>query len=200
VYDRRNVGRSDEVAGPELPRDALDDMRGLLAAANVKPPYVLLGASFGGLLAYLYANTYPDEVAGMVLLDAEFPDELRLERLFKPADRLKATVREDETRSLERISQYKVYEAAQRYIGREPAIPVTYLSSIPEGFDVNDFGVPEYNRRILGVQKAYVERFHPGRYVRVQAPHFMEVVLADRIVEELRAVIAAGTGRGGGSS
>jgi pimeloyl-ACP methyl ester carboxylesterase len=191
VYDRRNVGSSDTVDSPQLPSDALDDMRRLLAAAHVTPPYVLLGASFGGLLAYLYANIHPDEVVGMVLLDSGFPDELRLERLFKPHDRLKGSSADDERNSLERISEYKVYRAAQRYIGKEPAIPVTYLSSIPEGFDVNDFGIPEYNRRILGLQKAFVERFSPGRYVRVQAPHFMEVVLADRIDDELRRVIAA---------
>ena len=64
---------------PQLPEDALTDMRRLLAAAKVEPPYVLLGASFGGLLSYLYANTYPDEVVGMVLLDSMFPDELSLD-------------------------------------------------------------------------------------------------------------------------
>jgi hypothetical protein len=44
VYDRRNLGRSQTVDAPQLPADALADMRGLLAAADVKPPYVLLGA------------------------------------------------------------------------------------------------------------------------------------------------------------
>lgn len=191
VYDRRNVGSSDTVDAPQLPSDALGDMRRLLAAAHVTPPYVLLGASFGGLLAYLYANAHPEEVVGMVLLDSAFPDELRLERLFKPQDRMEASSADDERNSLERISAYKAYKAAQRYIGKEPQIPVTYLSSIPEGFDVNDYGIPEYDRRILRLQHAYVERFSPGRYVRVQAPHFMEVVLAPTIATELRRVIAA---------
>ena len=61
----------------------MEDLHRLLAAAGVEPPYVLLGASFGGMLAYLYANTYPDEVVGMVLLDAMFPDELSMEYLFR---------------------------------------------------------------------------------------------------------------------
>ena len=196
VYDRRNLGRSDTVDAAQLPKDALSDMRKLLAAADVKPPYVLLGASFGGLLSYLYANTYPDEVVGMVLLDSMFPDELSLERLFKPADRFKAFSAEDESESLERISHYKVQKASQPYIGKEPAIPVTYLSSIPEGYDLNDYGVEEYNDKILGLQKAYVERFSPGKYLRVDAPHFMEVAVPERITRELRQVIAsAGTRR-----
>ena len=191
VYDRRNLGRSATVDAPQLPQDALGDMRGLLQAADVKPPYVLLGASFGGLLSYLYANEHPDEVAGMVLLDSMFPDELSLDPLFPPGDTYKAFSEEDENDSLERISHYKVLEAAQPYIGKEPAIPVTYLSSIPEGYDVNDYGIQEYDDRILGLQKAYAERFSPGRYVRVDAPHFMEVAIPDRITRELRRVIAA---------
>jgi pimeloyl-ACP methyl ester carboxylesterase len=196
VYDRRNLGRSDTVDAPQLPKDALDDMHSLLAAAKVEPPYVLLGASFGGLLAYLYANTYPDEVVGMVLLDSMFPDELGIDRLFKPADRFKAYSAEDENETLERISHYKVLTVAQPYIGKEPDIPVTYLSSIPEGYDVNDYGIPEYNKKILGLQKAYVERFSPGRYVRVDSPHFMEVAIPERITKELRRVIEAATDDG----
>ena len=65
---------------------------------------VKLGRPFGGLLSYLYANTHPDEVVGMVLLDSMFPDELSLDYLFKPADRYKAFDAEDENESLERIS------------------------------------------------------------------------------------------------
>ena len=197
VYDRRNLGRSDTVDAPQLPRDALGDMHRLLAAADVKPPYVLLGASFGGLLAYLYANTYPDDVVGMVLLDSPFPDELSLDPLFKPADRYKAFSSEDENESLERISHYKVLKASQPYIGKEPAIPVTYLSSIPEGFDVNDYAIPAYDRKILRLQEAYVERFEPGRYLRVQAPHFMEVAIPEKITKELGRVIASGDTRSG---
>jgi pimeloyl-ACP methyl ester carboxylesterase len=190
VYDRRNLGASDTVDAPQLPEDAIGDMHELLAAADVQPPYVLLGASFGGHLSYLYANTYPDEVVGMVLLDSQFPDELSLEHLFKPADRYKAFSAEDERESLERISHFKVFQASQPFIGQEPSIPVTYLSSIPEGYDANDYGIPEYDRQILDLQEAFVERFSPGRDLRVDAPHFMEVAIPDEIIEELRRVIA----------
>ena len=164
-------------------------MRRLLAAANVKPPYVLLGASFGGLLANLYANTYPDEVVGMVLLDSPFPDALSLEHLVKPEDRYEASDAEDENESLERISHFKVLKASQRYIGNEPAIPLTYFSSIPESDAV--IGQPEYDKRILKLQEAYAKRFSPGRYLRVDSPHFMEVAIPEQITKELRRVIAS---------
>lgn len=191
VYDRRNVGRSDTVDAPQLPDDVMNDTRTLLEVAGIAPPYVLLGASFGGLVAYLYANRYPDEVAGMVLLDSMFPDEFTLDHLLPPEVRYQTFDEEDERDSLERISHYKMLVEAEGYMGHEPAIPVTYLSSIPEGFDVNDLGVPEYDAQVLDLQKAYVERFSPGRYLRVDSPHFMERAIPDKIVEELRRLIAS---------
>jgi pimeloyl-ACP methyl ester carboxylesterase len=189
VYDRRNVGMSEVVDATQTPEDAIADMRGLLAVAGVEPPYVLLGVSFGGLLAYLYANEYPDEVIGMLLLDPMFPDELSLEPLFPPEERQEAFVEEDENESPERMSHFKVLSAAQPYIGHEPAIPVTYLSSIPEGYDVGDDLPQAYRDQILGLQEAYVERFSPGIYLRVDSPHFMEAAIPDRVVAELRKVI-----------
>lgn len=187
----RAVHRHTAVDAAQLPSDALEDMRRLLAAAGVKPPYVLLGASFGGLPAYLYANTHPRDVVGMVLLDAAFPDELSLERLFEPRGQAQGDVRPGRGPQPRADQPVQGLRGRTALLGHEPPIPVTYLSSIPEGFDVNDLGVPEYNDRILGLQAAYVRRFSPGRYLRVQAPHFMEVVLADKIARELRRVIAS---------
>jgi pimeloyl-ACP methyl ester carboxylesterase len=52
----------------------VEELRSLLAAAGVAPPYVLVGASFGGLNAQLMAREHPGEVAGLVLLDSLHPD------------------------------------------------------------------------------------------------------------------------------
>lgn len=70
-FDRAGVGNSerplsDGRGGPELVRE----QRALLAAAGLKPPYLLVGHSFGGFPARLYAGAYPDEVVGIVLVDA----------------------------------------------------------------------------------------------------------------------------------
>lgn len=74
-YDRAGMGWSD--SGPE-PRDAQQiatELHTLLQNANMQVPYVLVGWSFGGLYARQYAGQYPDEVAGMVLLDSSHPDQ-----------------------------------------------------------------------------------------------------------------------------
>jgi pimeloyl-ACP methyl ester carboxylesterase len=62
--------RSDPVAQPRAPADVAADLHALLQAAAVPGPYVLAGHSLGGAYARLYAATYPDDVVGMVLVDA----------------------------------------------------------------------------------------------------------------------------------
>jgi len=46
------------------------DLHPLIDTAGVKPPFVLVGHSYGGWLVRLYASTYPAEVAGLVLVEA----------------------------------------------------------------------------------------------------------------------------------
>jgi pimeloyl-ACP methyl ester carboxylesterase len=74
AYDRAGLGWSD--AGPE-PRDARQhatELHALLTNAGVPGPYVLVGHSLGGLSVRMFADLYPDEVAGMVLVEGTNPD------------------------------------------------------------------------------------------------------------------------------
>jgi pimeloyl-ACP methyl ester carboxylesterase len=187
AYDRRNVGRSESVDAPQSPDDMLADVEGMVEEAQITGPFVLLGASYGGLPAYLFANRNPDDVGGMVLLDAMFPDELSLEALWPEEDRYVSFDADDECCTLERISHYKTLVAASEYIGAEPDIPVIYLASQAEGLTVG--GSPEFNATAPDVLQAYVDRFSPGKLVTVDAPHSMEAAIPDLIAGALREVI-----------
>ena len=68
--DANHLSRSTAVPMPRTARDLVSDLHALLHAANVPGPYVIAAHSFGGIFARLYASTYPDEVVGMVLVDA----------------------------------------------------------------------------------------------------------------------------------
>jgi pimeloyl-ACP methyl ester carboxylesterase len=67
--DLDNRSRSDPVPMPRQAVDIVADLHALLVAADVPPPYVLVGHSLGGLLTRLYASTWPDNVAGLVQID-----------------------------------------------------------------------------------------------------------------------------------
>jgi pimeloyl-ACP methyl ester carboxylesterase len=73
VYDRAGRGWS-EPAGASLDGvQVATDLHTLLQRGQVPGPYVLAGHSFGGLYVLTYAARYPDEVAGMVLIDSTAP-------------------------------------------------------------------------------------------------------------------------------
>lgn len=74
AYDRAGLGFSDPAQRPGTSANAVDDLHRLLDAAGIEPPYVLVGHSLGGMNVKLYAETYPAEVAGMVLVDPSHED------------------------------------------------------------------------------------------------------------------------------
>jgi pimeloyl-ACP methyl ester carboxylesterase len=76
AYDRAGQGWSDDVERPQDGLAAAADLHELLAAAGERGPFVLTGHSIGGPYAMAYAHRYPDEVAGLVLLDSTSPRQL----------------------------------------------------------------------------------------------------------------------------
>jgi pimeloyl-ACP methyl ester carboxylesterase len=71
VYERAGLGSSD--APPAKPRtsfDMVDDLLALLIYADVPGPYVLVGHNVGGFNVLLYASQFPEQVAGIVLVDS----------------------------------------------------------------------------------------------------------------------------------
>ena len=70
ILDATHVGRSDPVPMPRTAEDVVFELHDLLDAAGISGPNVLVAHSLGGLFARLYASNYPNDVAGLVLVDA----------------------------------------------------------------------------------------------------------------------------------
>ena len=182
VYDRANVGRSDSVPGRLTGKDSVKDLHALLGAAEVEPPFVLLGASLGGAISDLYAATYRKDVAGMVLLDSTLPAYLDMyERLFPPGSGPQPGEWRKEAEHLDRLA---LFRQAGEIQGQRRRIPVTYLAaavSLP----------PKIEVAIRRAQRAFVARFSPGRMAVVDAPHDMARTIPERVAREVERVIAA---------
>ncbi|MDQ0175006.1 alpha/beta fold hydrolase [Bacillus chungangensis] len=78
IYDRAGLGRSEGSDRSRHSQQSVENLRLLLKKAGVKPPYVLVGHSFGGINVRLFASTYPEEVAGVVLLDSCHEDQNKI--------------------------------------------------------------------------------------------------------------------------
>ena len=74
-YDRAGVLWSEP---GERPRDAetvAQELNAVLTSASISPPYVMVGHSFGGFFVRVFADRFPEDVVGMVLVDASHPDQ-----------------------------------------------------------------------------------------------------------------------------
>lgn len=101
-YDRAGYGDSESGPRPRTAQQIVRELSVLLRKARISPPYVLVAHSFGGLNCRLFANQFPDEVAGLVLVESAHEDmklefaKVRQEHglpdaaAFPPAEVLKA--------------------------------------------------------------------------------------------------------------
>ena len=71
AYDRAGRGQSESASGPQDGDEIAADVHALLEGAQADGPFVFVGHSSGGVYIRVFASKYPDEVAGMVLLDAQ---------------------------------------------------------------------------------------------------------------------------------
>jgi pimeloyl-ACP methyl ester carboxylesterase len=69
VYDRAGLGWSEGRSASRTSQQIAVELHTLLHNAGIPGPYILMGHSLGGLHVQMYASQYPDEVAGLVLLD-----------------------------------------------------------------------------------------------------------------------------------
>lgn len=70
TFDRAGMGWSDPGSRSPSVADRNAELHLLLQKAGVQPPYVLVGHSLGGAYAFAYMRRYPDETAGLVLVDS----------------------------------------------------------------------------------------------------------------------------------
>lgn len=182
AYNRRNVGPSTTVEGYFTGTTAIEDLHGLMNAAGIEPPYVLLAASFGGIIAHLYAAAHPDEVVGIVSLDGSVPGDITLDAVLPDDMRYKP---DDDRSSVEKLSHYAALHEALD--ATPPDIPFHYLLATPSEWPT--LGVPAYDEAILDVVADYAASFPQGKLIEVESPHFMEPAVPDTIVEHLIQVI-----------
>lgn len=206
LNDPTDRSRSEPVPQPRAARETVADLHALLRAAAVPGPYVLVGHSLGGLYARLYAATYPDEVAGMVLVDAmserfravltseEWAASLEIFDVPSMLPQLAAY------RDYERINFDAVFDEMLRATAARPLqpMPLVVLSAgvVPDTSKLGLTLPPGFQERFTAAARAnqaFQARLLPDarQVVVAEAGHYIHVEQPQAVIDAVRQVVAA---------
>lgn len=185
IYDRANLGQSDPAPRPRTAKEIVNELHALLAAAQVPAPYVLVGHSAGGFLVQLYARTFPEQVAGVVSMNAVPPASPWLEavsRVFtaQELEQEKQYYQGGNDELLDYLtSSQQLADAA-----KPPDVPFELLLSTViqcEGGDICVKSYPVYEQVMDGVAAEWPR----GNVTRVVSGH---VIYKDKVNDVIAAV------------
>jgi pimeloyl-ACP methyl ester carboxylesterase len=127
AYDRAGLGNSVARAGVHDAADEIDGLQRLLVGARIAPPYVLVGHSYGGLLARLFAHAHPGHTAGVVLVDAMGRDQTRRQLALWPRSEAPARRRRWATPVIDGLDLRSSEALARRIrtLGATPLVVIT---------------------------------------------------------------------------
>jgi pimeloyl-ACP methyl ester carboxylesterase len=176
IYDRPGtlahfpyVSRSDPVPMPRSTGEVVADLHALLSAARVPGPYVMVGASTGGLIIRQYASLYPAEVSGLVLVDAisEAMEGLMSPGQFARYNRYYLQSPSEDAaqyKDLEAIDFYRSF-AEMKPLRRSPRRLPVFVLSANYGFSAPPGvwrGFSELVNRTWKRSQLYLAKLHPG--------------------------------------
>jgi pimeloyl-ACP methyl ester carboxylesterase len=125
AYNRPGVGGSPAPQREQTGSVIVEVLRETLAAAELRPPYIVVAHSLGGLYAQLYARRHPRELAGLVLLEATHPDDDPLERRLRFLPRSIGSRKLGRTAELRQMPQTA---AELRQAGPFPDVPLAVVT------------------------------------------------------------------------
>jgi len=204
AYDRASLGHSEQRPAHLKPsaQQTVRELHTLLVRAGIASPYILVGHSIGGLYMQLYASLWPDEVAGVVLVDsshqhargpmsATFTKE-QLAKLYE-LDPLSAEGGMTMTQAFSSVAE-------TRFHGHLPNVPLLVLSRglpaapPPEELWPASLGWPavEQERAWASLQLDLVKLSPQGRQIIAQqSGHYIQIDQPKLVVDGIREVIEA---------
>jgi pimeloyl-ACP methyl ester carboxylesterase len=137
-YDRAGMGKSEKAPIPRTCKDIVLDLKNLLMVANLHPPFILVAHSWSGINARWFANQYPNELVGMVLIDPVNEEKYtRFEKILseEKANRMWAYVRDPSKNdeNIDRMASIEQVHSCQRLFH----FPLIVLTRVTDNDEMN---------------------------------------------------------------
>jgi len=177
-YERTNVGTSSTEAGPIPITQSVQDLNALMDAIGIRDPVVLVAGSHGGLIGTLFAGTYPDRLAGIVMGDPSIPappkvpgcSDTNIDKYVPAKYRLKA---DSWKNNAEQADDYGAGALALRVLDNIPKVPGVLFAATQDNYPPGT-RVKPFMRCLRAMQRNLVGRFEPGRMFILDAGHTLE--------------------------
>lgn len=193
AYNRPGLGGSSPPAAAQTGLHLVGSLRGLLQAAGMAPPWVLVAHSFGGLIANLMARHHPGEVAAVVLVEATAPeDPSAMARHENGLQRgLKALL--DRVLPPHPLAEVRHVDATVQQLRAAPGLPPLPLVVITGQSPAMAWATPGDARRLRALHQQRLATLSPlGRQVLAhRSGHFPQFSEPELVVSEVRHVIEA---------
>lgn len=151
TFDRPGFGQSPDTEGPRTPTAIAQELRDVLSLLGVSGPFVLVGHSMGGVHILRYANLYPEDVAGVVLLDTPPPgfEEARLTLLTTEEQEQRGrALAEGRSRAPPAVGRERDGAAAETWVFADYPEERPLLVVVADNQDFGDLGSADAHRRL----------------------------------------------------
>jgi len=184
IYERAGVGESDGATPtPRTSELIVRDLHTLLRNAGEREPFLLVGHSFGGLNARLYASRYPRSIAGLVLVDSSHEEQYERYAALKPPGEREKYLRHEGGANHERVDLLSSAAEVRGAPGL-PQVPIVILSARPDRLS------PQEKREIqvhYEMQAALTRLVSDSKLVFVdKSGHFIQQDHPQVVVETIR--------------
>ncbi len=190
TYDRANLGHSDDAPTPRTSADVVSDLTHLLKAAHIRPPYLLVGHSFGGLNMRLFAADHPTDVSGLLLVDPTPTTFLKGEcAIVNPA--LCRELRDgwDPGNNPEGLD-YVASSAEVERAGPMPPVPMVVLAATDHHQDeITDPAVEQRIEVVWRHAQMHLAAAPHGRLIVVPTGHDIQLLRPDVVISALKSLL-----------
>ncbi|MYM38355.1 alpha/beta fold hydrolase [Duganella qianjiadongensis] len=189
AYNRPGYGKSDSTPAARDGLSIVEELRHNLQHEGLKPPYILVGHSLGGLYVQLFAKRYPEEVAGIVLVDALYPGVIKKPEDFPVLTRLGAVLffSSSVRREINAIDQTGQQVLAQGNIDK---LPMIRLVNQPKGATAIpiDLGVINNDAQTMAAVRAM---YPQAKTVVVDSDHQMQTASPEVVIQAIKELMVA---------